>query len=305
MIAKRTLLGYDDSELIGKPVEIIFPGKNEKKAMFNGLMEKKVLENKETCLKTKDGTIIPVFLSVSLIQSEGGETAGIVCIGSEITDMIRAKNEIKNSLQEKELLLREVHHRVKNNLQIISSLLNLQSGYVKNKDDLELFKDSLSRIKSMAFIHEQIYQSSNFINIEFSEYVQNLMTYLLYYYTPDHESIKLNINVEDVFMDLNTSIPCGLIINELVTNSLKHAFHGKPGEICIDLHSIDDNQYMLTVADNGTGFPESFDFKNTETLGLQLVNSLVKQFDGTIELDSSNGTKFKIIINRLEYAERL
>lgn len=302
--ASRDLLGYDDSELIGKPVEIIFPGTNEKKAMFNGLMGKKFLESKETCLRTKDGTIIPVFFSISLIQSEDNETVGIVCIGSDITDMVSAKNEIKNSLQEKELLLREVHHRVKNNLQIISSLLNLQSGYIKNKDDLEIFKDSLSRVKSMAFIHEQLYQSSNFVNINFSEYIGNLVTYLLHYYTEDPGSIKLNINVEDVFIDLDTSIPLGLIINELVTNSLKHAFQGKPGEISIDLHSIDDNQYMLTVADNGTGLPEGFDF-NTETLGLQLVNGLVKQLDGTIELDSINGTRFKIIINRLEYAERL
>lgn len=302
--ASRDLLGYDDSELIGKPVEIIFPGTKEKKAMFNGLMGKKFLESKETCLRAKDGTIIPVFFSISLIQSEDNETVGIVCIGSDITDMVSSKNEIKNSLQEKELLLREVHHRVKNNLQIISSLLNLQSGYIKNKDDLEIFKDSLSRVKSMAFIHEQLYQSSNFVNINFSEYIGNLVTYLLHYYTEDPGSIKLNISVEDVFIDLDTSIPLGLIVNELVTNSLKHAFQGKPGEISIDLHSIDDNQYTLTVADNGTGLPEGFDF-NTETLGLQLVNGLVKQLDGTIELDSSNGTRFKIIINRLEYAERL
>lgn len=303
--ASRNLLGYDDSELIGKPVEIIFPGKKEKKAIFNRLMGKKILENKETCFKAKDGATITVLLSISLIQSEDNETVGIVCIGSDITDMVSAKNEIKNSLQEKELLLREVHHRVKNNLQIISSLLNLQSGYIKNKDDLEIFKDSLSRVKSMAFVHEQLYQSSNLANVEFSEYVRNLLTYLLHYYTQDPGSIKLNINVENVFMDIDTSIPCGLIVNELVTNSLKHAFHGKPGEISIDLHSINDDQYMLTVADNGTGLPEGFDFKNTETLGLQLVNGLVNQLDGTIELDSSNGTRFKIIINKLEYAERL
>lgn len=303
--ASRNLLGYDDSELIGKPVEIIFPGKKEKKAIFNGLLGKKILENKETCFKAKDGTTITVLLSISLIQSEDNETVGIVCIGSDITDMVSAKNEIKNSLQEKELLLREVHHRVKNNLQIISSLLNLQSGYIKNKDDLEIFKDSLSRVKSMAFVHEQLYQSSNLANVEFSEYVRNLLTYLLHYYTQDPGSIKLNINVENVFMDIDTSIPCGLIVNELVTNSLKHAFHGKPGEISIDLHSINDDQYMLTVADNGTGLPEGFDFKNTETLGLQLVNGLVNQLDGTIELDSSNGTRFKIIINKLEYAERI
>ena len=306
--ATRHLLGYDDLELIGKSIDIIFP--EDAKIIFNvdtqELMKKGVIANKETYFKAKDGRIIPVFLSISLIQGEEHEIIGIVCIGSDIIDITRAKNKIKDSLEEKELLLREVHHRVKNNLQIISSLLNLQSGYIKDEKDLELFKDSQSRVKSMAFIHEQLYQSSNFINIEFSEYVHNLVTYLLHYYTLDPDLIELNINVEDVSLDLNTSIPCGLIVNELVTNSLKHAFkNGENGEIYINLHSVEDNKYVLIVQDNGIGFPEGFDFENTQTLGLQLVNSLVMQLDGTIKLDNTNGTRFEIIFNKIEYKDRI
>jgi PAS domain S-box-containing protein len=308
--ATKGLLGFDDSELIGKSVGMIFPDEEEKDALFNGedhgLMKKGFIANKETYFKAKNGKIIPVFLSISLIQSEEGRTIGIVCIGSDIIEITRAKNEIKDSLEEKELLLREVHHRVKNNLQIISSLLNLQSGYIKDEEDLELFKDSQSRVKSMAFIHEQLYQSSNFVNIEFSEYIRNLVTYLISYYAVDPSLIKLNLNVENVSMDLNTSIPCGLIINELVTNSLKHAFPpGEEGEIFIDLHSINDHQYVLIVADNGISLPDDIDFENTDTLGLQLVNGLISQLEGTIKVDKSNGTRFEAIINKLEYTERL
>ncbi len=308
--ATKGLLGYDDAELIGKSVGMIFPDEDEKNALFNGddhgLMKNGFISNKETYFKAKDGKIIPVFLSISLIQSEEGRTIGIVCIGSDIIEITRAKNEIKDSLEEKELLLREVHHRVKNNLQIISSLLNLQSGYIKDEEDLELFKDSQSRVKSMAFIHEQLYQSSNFVNIEFSEYIRNLVTYLISYYAVDPSLIKLNLNVENVSMDLNTSIPCGLIVNELVTNSLKHAFPpGEEGEIFIDLHSINDHQYVLIVADNGISLPDDIDFENTDTLGLQLVNGLVSQLEGTIKVDKSNGTRFEAVINKLEYVERI
>ena len=311
--AARDLLGYKDQEIIGKSIDIIFPDEKDKKDLFDTaeqeLMKKGYITNKESYFKTKNGKIIPVFLSISLIQSEDGKIIGVVCIGSDIIDITRAKNEIRDSLEEKELLLKEVHHRVKNNLQIISSLLNLQSGYIKDENDLELFKDSQSRVKSMAFIHEQLYQSSNFKSIEFSNYINNLVTYLNYNYA-DGKNINVIINVDDVSLDLNTSIPCGLIVNELVTNSLKHAFNDKDmnsykKEIYVELNSINDCQYSLIVADNGRGIPENIEFENTETLGLQLVNSLVKQLEGSIKLDKSDGTKFEIIFNKLDYKERI
>ncbi|MGZ7044542.1 MAG: sensor histidine kinase, partial [Methanobacterium sp.] len=188
----------------------------------------------------------------------------------------------------------------------ISSLLNLQSKYIKDEHDLELFKDSQSRVKSMAFIHEQSYQSSNFSSIEFSDYIHNLVTYLIHYYVIDQNAIKLKMDVDNVSMDLNTSIPCGLIVNELVSNSLKHAFPGnREGEIYIDLHLRNDHQYSLIVADNGIGLPEGFDFENPNALGLQLVNGLVSQLDGTLKLDTNYGTKFEVIFNKLEYTQRI
>lgn len=319
----KDLLGYDDLELIGKSIYMIFPDEEAKKIFKDAdleLMKKRPITNIETCFKTKNGEVTPVLLSLSLIQTEEGEPIGMVCIGSDIIDITYAKNKIKDSLEEKELLLREVHHRVKNNLQIISSLLNLQSGYIKDEKDLELFKDSQSRVKSMAFIHEQLYHSSNFTSIEFSKYINNLVTYLLYNYAMDPNNIKLSINVENVSLDLNTSIPCGLIVNELVTNSLKHAFpvtesHGPAnstfssqdysGEIYIELNSINEHQYALIVADNGIGLPEYIDIKNTESLGLQLVNGLVSQLDGSIRVERGIGTRFEIIFNKIEYKERI
>lgn len=315
----RDLLGYDNLELIGKPINHIFP-ENTTGKIFNKKEELKrngFITNIETKFRAKDGNLIPVFLSISLILSDDYKVLGIVCIGSDIIDINQAKNKIKASLEEKELLLREVHHRVKNNLQIISSLLNLQSGYIKDEDDLELFKDSQSRVKSMSFIHEQLYQSSDFTKIEFSEYIQNMVTYLLHYYTVDPAIVKLNINVKNILLDINTAIPCGLIINELVSNSLKHAFpkfnknsaHFKDtnqkGEIYIDLHSIDTDIFILIISDNGIGLPEGFDFENVDTLGLQLVKNLVGQLDGSIKLDKINGTKFEITFNKLKYKKRM
>ena len=309
--ATINLLGFADSELIGKPLNTVFT--EDQKSLFkeNPFGSEKSITNIETMFKAKNGQLIPVFLSISLIESDNSQILGIVCIGNDITDIKLAENKIKASLEEKGLLLQEIHHRVKNNLQIISSLLSLQSKYVKDEEDLELFKESQSRVRSMAFIHEQLYQSSDFTNIEFGIYVKNLINYLSYSYSIDPSYINFNLDIGDVSLDINTAIPCGLIINELVTNSLKYAFPANYckspndttnlNEICIYLHSYKKNKFILIISDNGVGLPANVNYKNNGTLGLLLVNSLVDQLDGTIELDRTNGTKFKLIFNKLEY----
>lgn len=213
----------------------------------------------------------------------------------EITDRRRAEDQIKASLKEKEVLLQEVHHRVKNNLQIIVSLFNLQSGYIKDKHSLDVLKESRNRIKSMALVHERLYRSKDLARVEFAEYIRGLTTDLFRSYGVDSELIKLIINVNNVYLNISTAIPCGLIINELVSNSLRHAFSsGQEGEIRLDLRSDGDNKLTLMVSDNGVGLPKDLDFRNTESLGLQLVVTLVDQLDGSIELDRSAGTAFKI-----------
>ncbi|HUV50433.1 MAG TPA: AAA family ATPase [Anaerolineae bacterium] len=216
-----------------------------------------------------------------------------------LDEMRQAEDQIKASLNEKEVLLKEIHHRVKNNLQIISSLLSLQSTHIKDKHDIEIFKESRNRVRSMAFVHEKLYQSEDLAMIDFAEYTRKLTTSLFHSYAAYPENITLEINADDIFLGINDAIPCGLIINELVSNCLKHAFpRGKKGKICVELHSKRNlhanNKFTLIVDDNGARFPKGLDFRKAKTLGLQLVTTLVKQLKGTIEFDRDDRTKFEI-----------
>jgi len=304
--ATTELLGYEKTEIIGKSVKCLFAEKNGNLKDLLDVSSSSII-NIETNIKTKNGSTIPVLISKSVIRSDKGNVLGIVCIGNNIVDIRNAENEIKSSLQEKELLLRELHHRVKNNLQIISSLINLQSQGIKNKEDLEIFRESQSRVKSMAIIHEKLYQSTDLSNINFKDYIQSLVSYLISYYSKEMIEIELDVKDDEV-LNMDTAVPCGLIINELFINSLKHAFKGKiRGKIMIKLSSDRETpaNYTLVVADNGVGLPSNVDINNPKRLGLQLVVSLTSQLDGKIYLDTSNGTKFTIKFNELIYKQRL
>lgn len=208
----------------------------------------------------------------------------------------KADNQIRASLKEKEVLLQEVHHRVKNNMQLISSLFSLQSGRIKDKQASEIFKSSQNRVRSMAIIHERLYQSKDFTRVDFAEYAQSLVTHLFGSYGINANVIKFYINIKNVFLDINTAIPCSLIINELVSNSLKHAFPaGKKGEIKIAMHHLNKDGMEVIVSDNGVGLPKKVDFRKTDSLGLHLVNLLAEdQLHGDIKLDRKKGTSFHI-----------
>jgi two-component sensor histidine kinase len=201
------------------------------------------------------------------------------------------------------VLLKEIHHRVKNNLQVVSSLLNLQSRYIEDEQTLQMFRESQSRVKSMALIHERLYRAQDLARVDFGQYVQTLTRDLFRSYRANAESVALRVDVEDVFLGVDTAIPCGLIINELVSNALKYAFPDDEdgpiwgGEVHVEL-APDDGQYVLAVRDNGVGFPDGLDFQNTETLGLRLVATLVEQLRGTVELHSDDGTEFEIRFDR-------
>jgi two-component sensor histidine kinase len=198
-------------------------------------------------------------------------------------------------VKEKEVLLKEVHHRVKNNLQVISSILNLQTSYVKDKETADLLKECQNRIKTMAYIHESLYQTKDFLHINFSEYIINLVKNLFYSYDANQQKIKTIFDVDTIFLNLDTSIPCGLIVNELVSNALKYAFtDGSGGCVTIKIKKTKDNTIEMVIADNGIGIPESVDYKNTETLGLQLVSILSEQINGKVTLSRTKGTTFKI-----------
>ena len=290
--ATSELFGYGKSEIIGKPVKCLFA---EKTMTLKDLLDTSTdsIINIETVIKTKKGSSVPVIISKSVIRSDMGTVLGIVCIGNNIIDIKNAEDKIKTSLQEKELLLRELHHRVKNNLQIISSLINLQSHGIKNKEDLEIFRESQSRVKSMAIIHEKLYQSTDLSNINFRDYIQSLVSYLVSYYSKEMIKIEMDVN-EDLVLNMDTAVPCGLIIKELFINSLKHAFEGiSNGKIIIKLSSDDETPecYVLEVADNGVGLPPDVDLNNPQKLGLQLVVSLTNQLDGKIFVDTKEGNK--------------
>ncbi|NTW33625.1 MAG: PAS domain S-box protein [Bacteroidetes bacterium] len=206
---------------------------------------------------------------------------------------------LKLRLKEKEILLKEIHHRVKNNMQVIISLLNLQAANINDKKILEIYQESQNRIKSMALIHEKLYQSEEFTYIDFSDYIKSLTSYLLHTYSTSSQKIKIIINTQSIPLEFDTMISLGLIVNELVSNSLKYAFKKcKNGKLEISLKKISAkggaNELCLVICDNGDGFPQKIDFRNTHTLGLQLVCSLTEQINGTISLTNTNGTKFII-----------
>ena len=189
-------------------------------------------------------------------------------------------------------------------MQIISSLLSLQSTQVKDERDLDLFIDSLNRVKSMAKVHERLYQSEDLSSIKFAEYGSSMLTDLFSSHRTS-PGIRLKVDIEDVSFNMETAIPCGLIINELVSNSLKYAFPDGEGEITVSLMHYHDNKFCLTISDNGIGMPEDLDFKNTESLGFRLTNNLTQQLEGKILLDRSKGTQFRIIFEELEYETRI
>ncbi len=213
------------------------------------------------------------------------------------TEQKQTEAQIKTSLKEKEMLLKEIHHRVKNNLQTIHSLLSLQTKYLNDEQDKSLFKQTQDRIKTMALIHEKLYTSQDFVNIDFREYIQNLSAHLLRSYSVASR-IGLRIEVEKITLDIDRAIPCSLIINELVTNSIKHAFsNDKKGCITIDFHT-NKKDHVLSIQDNGKGLPENLDYRNTESLGLQLVYALTEQLHGKVRLSRSKGTKFTITFKK-------
>ncbi len=267
-------------------------------------------------LLNKEGEEREVLLFTSLIP---GTTDSVVSM-LDITERKKAENVIKKSLKDKELLLREIHHRVKNNMQIISSLLNLQRSYVDDEEADNILQESQGRVKSMALVHEKLYQTADLAKINVGDYIESLTMNLFHSYRTK-PGIRLNLDVGDIYFNIDTAIPLGLIINELVSNCLKYAFKDQnEGEVVISVRKVDmdeldevnevngiggGNYYLLEVRDDGVGLPEDLDIEHTNTLGLQLVKTLVLQLDGTIKIIRNNGTCFHIIFQEQKYIKRI
>ena len=287
------LMGCTASEKIGQSIKAVWPGLSDSVLSDSVQSTDRESVTQEIGVDVKGEPRIFDIRTSSLLDWRGRINNRVIVV-RDITERRQSEEKIRVSLREKEILLREIHHRVKNNLQIISSLLNLQSKYVRDKRDLEMMRESQDRIRSMALIHEKLYKSESLADIDSREYVTDLTRELMRLYGTKSD-ISLKIEVEDVFLDIDTAIPCGLIINELVSNCLKHAFPGgKSGEITVRLRSLDGKTELL-VSDNGVGIPEDMNPFEAESLGLRLVTILAEdQLEGDIGLDRSKGTSFYI-----------
>ncbi len=306
--AAAKITGLSKEELVGKHfMELsIFPEEElaSHREMFPYFVSGKNIDPYESRIYDYNGKIRWIEIKQTPVKTKGKITY-ILLICSDITQRKKSENKIKDSLKEKEVLLQEIHHRVKNNMQIISSLLNLQKQYVDEEKAVNVLMESQNRVKSMAMIHEKLYQSHNLTLINIFDYVQSLIKDLFASYSTPTSQITPIIEIDNVSLNIETAVPCGLIINELISNSLKYAFpSGRGGKIFLSL-KLRGKNYELIISDDGIGFPEDLDFKNTESLGLQLVNSLVGQINGKIELNRDHGTSFKIIFSELTYKERI
>jgi two-component sensor histidine kinase len=213
--------------------------------------------------------------------------------------------EVKKSLREKEVLLQEVHHRVKNNLQIMSSLVKLQSHHIKDPYMLEILRESENRIRSMAIVHTKLYNSKNYEELDFADYVRSLTESFYTTYGMKLNKINIRIEIKDIILNIDTAIPCGLIINELVSNCIKYAFPDKrEGMITISMSTNKNGSYTLIVKDNGVGLPEGFNVHTSKTLGIELVTLLTSQLNGTLEIATNGGAEFKIIFEESVYKSR-
>ena len=259
----------------------------------------------ESAWKRRDGTTIFVRESARAIRDAAGNVLYYEGTVEDVTERRRAEDALMASLREKEVLLREIHHRVKNNMQIISSLLNLQAREIADPAVAQMFKESQGRIRAMAFVHERLYRSKDLSRVGLSEYIGSLLAHLSRIYLVDAARIRFETEIEDIALEISTAIPCGLLINELVTNSLKHAFPGdRAGTIRLEMRrrsAEGGDRFLLRVADDGVGFPQGVDFQMTESLGMQIILMLVDQIDGAIERESGPGTAFRIEFGEVKY----
>src|SRR5450759_4476402 len=290
------LFGYTKEELeAGMTVFQLFTDAYKERAhtVFRRRMSGEDVGRIEYAGLRKDGSTFPVSIRAVLMRRDGA-IVGMRGIIVDIAERKRAEDEIKASLKERETLLKEIHHRVKNNMQVVSSLLSLQAAQATEPETIEILDESQRQIRSMALIHEKLYRSDSLAEIDFGDYVKSLVDDLLQMYNVPGGAITIAVDIENVQLGVDTAIPCGLIINELVSNSLKYAFpDGRTGDVTVALQRA-NGVHTLTVADDGVGFPADLDFRATDSLGMQLVTALVNQLEGTITLDRTKGTTFII-----------
>ena len=294
------IFGWQARDVIGKQLDVLLPKEHAgahrrhvEEFSHAGVEARRMAERSEIAGRRRNGKTFPAEASISQVDYDGSKIFTVIL--RDITERKAADQKIRDSLREKEVLLKEIHHRVKNNLQVVSSLLNLQSRSIPDEESRKFFRESQHRVHSMALIHEQLYESENLSQIDFPEYVRQLVAYLFRAYGVSLSRVDLETRIDPVSFGVDVAVPCGLIINELVSNSLKYAFpEGKTGKVRLDLRKRPHSQVTLTVLDTGIGFPSNVSLLNTRTLGLRLVRSLAQQLDGKAEIKNRGGAQVRI-----------
>ncbi len=293
-------------DLTGKrPNNLKYVNTNEKERGRKFIMQGYKTIEEESAESDSEGNTL-YFVGNAAGMIENGNLTSIWGVQRDITEKKKSEEALKNSLKEKEILLKEIHHRVKNNLQIVTSLLKLQSSYVDDDKIKQLFRESQNRVQSMSLIHQKLYQAKDLSHIDFKEYIETVTTHLQHSYGILEDRVQIEIDVKNIVMSIDNAIPAGLIINELVSNSLKHAFPDeRPGKVFINVaYDSFKEEYWLVVRDNGIGFSKPIEPKNSSSFGLKLVSTLVEQMPGTLELVSVGGSEYRITFKSADYKER-
>jgi len=297
----EALLGFSQEEWMSDPVLWFRQLHPDDRALWNEEFARGCAAGgpfrAECRFLTKTGEVVWVHGEARLIPDESGQPVLLQGVAFDITETKKAAEIVKSSLREKELLLKEIHHRVKNNLQITSSLLRLQAAKIPDAAVRQVLRESQDRIRSMALVHEMLYRSQDLARVDFPQYVRALVPQLFRSYNPGGR-IRYRVEIDEIVFGVDLAVPCGLIINELVANALKHAFPGdRRGEICVRMR-LDQDRYRLSVEDDGIGFPAGLDVSQTGTLGLQLVRTLTEQIGGRLQEKTGQGTAFVIDLPR-------
>jgi PAS domain S-box-containing protein len=288
--ALEQMTGVGRESLIGSSLSLYLKGTGDLDEKFRQIMVQGEVEGIGGSVLHAGGHTTPVVVNASVFRDSQENVAGIIVTAHDITRQKEDEAKIRTSLQEKTVLLREIHHRVKNNLQIIISLLNLQSRKVTDKQMLDSLRESIQRVRAMSLVHEKLYSGGDLAHIGIRSYIYSLVNSLVAFYNVSTGNIALKLDVEDLQVDVSTAIPLGLIINELISNSIKHAFpDGRKGVVSVSAHDV-DGWFQITVGDDGIGFPPGLDWKRADTLGLKLVNALSEQLEGSLTLVHDHGT---------------
>lgn len=298
--AAHRIFGYTPAEIVGENLSLLIPprardvhGQHLVDFAKSPTSSRAMAQRSTISGVRRNGEEFPAEASISKVVSDGRII--LTAFVRDVSERINTEHQLRQAVNEKEVLLGEIHHRVRNNLQVISSLLNLQARATDDQELRRAFADSQNRVQSMALIHQQLYESSSYANIDLADYIRRLTSHLMRAYGESVEHIHLNIEINDVSLAVSRATPCGLIVNELVSNSLKYAFvDGSPGTIYIRASAQPDKSICLAVGDDGPGLPSGVGFWNTKTLGLRLVRTLVRQLDGELELGDPPGTEFRM-----------